>query len=243
MSKTIIKATDLVTKFGDLVVHNGLNFHIEEREIYGILGGSGSGKTVLLTELISLIRPTSGHIDFLGESLLTLDSKELKRIRMKYGVLFQFGALYSSLSVLENVTIGLSEYTKLPSKFVEELALFKLNMVGYPMDRVMLFPSEISGGMKKRVALARALALDPKILFLDEPTSGLDPASSRAFDELMLKLRELLGLSIVMVTHDKDTISTILDRFIIIKDCKVECEGAYKELLVSHPDLMKKFME
>jgi phospholipid/cholesterol/gamma-HCH transport system ATP-binding protein len=162
---------------------------------------------------------------------------------LQWGVLFQFGALFSSLSVLENVMIPLVEYTVLPKAFIEEIARMKLRMVGLPEHVGELAPSALSGGMKKRVGLARALALDPKLLFLDEPTSGLAPASSRAFDALIMTLRDLLGITIVMVTHDKDTIQTVLDRFVILGEGKVQAEGRYDTLTKTHPALMKRFME
>ncbi len=239
----MIEVRDIVTAFGDHVVHDGVSFSVKEGEIYGLLGGSGSGKTVLMREIILLNRPKSGEIRVGGKEILTLSESQKQALRLQWGVLFQFGALFSSLNVLENVMIPLQEYTDLPEDFIEEMARMKLRMVGLPEHAVYLAPSELSGGMKKRVGLARALALDPRILFLDEPTSGLDPASARAFDGLIMELRALLGITVVMVTHDKDTIEKVLDRFIILGQGKVQAEGSYKELLVRHPALMQRFME
>jgi len=239
----IVQAQNIVTAFGDHIVHDGVSFEINKGEIFGILGGSGSGKTTLMRQMILLHRPNQGVLKVLGTDLTNIDSEDAQKLRLRWGVLFQFGALFSSLSILENVMIPLQEYTDLPNSFIEELALLKIQMVGLDKKVADLYPSELSGGMVKRAALARALALDPEILFLDEPTSGLDPASARAFDNLILKLRSLLGITVVMVTHDKDTIAHALDRFIILGDKKIVAQGDYQTLLQSNPSLMKKFME
>ncbi|MBN2964908.1 ATP-binding cassette domain-containing protein [Sulfurospirillum sp. T05] len=239
----MVVVDNVVTAFGSHVVHNGVSLHVNKGEIFGLLGGSGSGKTVLMREMILLNQPRSGRIEVLGCSLATLDEAAKQALRLQWGVLFQFGALFSSLTVLENVMIPLQEYTALPRGFIEEMARMKLKMVGLPEHAASLWPSELSGGMKKRAGLARALALDPKLLFLDEPTSGLDPASARGFDTLILELRELLGITIVMVTHDKDTIRDVLDRFVILGEGKVQAQGSYTELMGTHSELMKRFME
>jgi len=239
----MVVVDNVVTAFGSHVVHNGVSLHVNKGEIFGLLGGSGSGKTVLMREMILLNQPRSGRIEVLGRSLATLDEAAKQALRLQWGVLFQFGALFSSLTVLENVMIPLQEYTALPRGFIEEMARMKLKMVGLPEHAASLWPSELSGGMKKRAGLARALALDPKLLFLDEPTSGLDPASARGFDTLILELRELLGITIVMVTHDKDTIRDVLDRFVILGEGKVQAQGSYTELMGTHSELMKRFME
>lgn len=239
----IIEVKDVVTKFGDNVVHDKVNLTINEGEIYGLLGGSGSGKTTLLREMILLQKIDSGKITVLGKDIINLTIKEEEELRTQWGVLFQFGALYSTLNVLENIMIPLREYTSLPDYFIKELALLKLKMVGLPAHSAYLYPSELSGGMKKRAGLARALILDPKILFLDEPTSGLDPASSREFDRLILKLQETLGMTIVMVTHDKDSIKNVLDRFTILQDQKVVFEGDIELLEKTNLKLLQKFTE
>lgn len=229
--KQIIKIEDVVTRFGRNVVHDRVSFSIKKGEIYGLLGGSGSGKSTLLREMIMLQKYNSGKVFILDKELKKISSKEKEALRKKWGVLFQFGALFSSLNVLENVGITLKEYTKLPKSLIEEIAHTKLKMVGLPPKAATLFPSELSGGMKKRVGLARALAMDPELLFLDEPTSGLDPASAEAFDRLIVELRNMLGLTVVMVTHDLDTIKNALDRFIIIHNKKILIEGNYEEAI------------
>jgi phospholipid/cholesterol/gamma-HCH transport system ATP-binding protein len=239
----IIEAKDIVTRFDDKIVHNGVSFHIKKGEIYGLLGGSGSGKTTLLRQMILLQKPTNGQMIVLGKDINKLSLREENELRQKWGVLFQFGALFSSITVLENIMLPLKEYTKLPDSFIEELAFLKLKMVGLSKESAYLYPSQLSGGMKKRAALARALALDPEVLFLDEPTSGLDPSSARALDKLILQLREYLDITIVMVTHDKDTISNVLDRFIILGDGKVQAEDSLENLKKTNLELIKEFLE
>lgn len=241
--KNIIEAKDIITRFGQKVVHNKVSLSIKEGEIFGLLGGSGSGKSTLLREMILLQNYQDGKMSVLGKDLKSLDDENKMALRTKWGVLFQFGALFSSLNVIENISFGLKEYTNLSKLAIKKAAFMKLSMVGLSVDSAYLFPSELSGGMKKRVGLARALALDPKILFLDEPTSGLDPKSARAFDELILALRETLGITVVMVTHDKDTIANVLDRFIILGDKKVLFEGDISELKQSSDENLREFLK
>jgi phospholipid/cholesterol/gamma-HCH transport system ATP-binding protein len=238
----IIEGAHIVTKFDENIVHDDISFHINKGEIFGMLGGSGSGKTTLLREMILLQEYASGTLSVLGEDLKNLSSKEEMRLRSKWGVLFQFGALFSSLNVLDNISLSLQEYTHLSAKSIKQAALMKLKMVGLPLNAAYQFPSELSGGMKKRVGLARALIQDPKLLFLDEPTSGLDPKSARAFDELIVALRDTLGISVIMVTHDKDTISTVLDRFIVLGNKKIQFEGGMKELRQSNDENLREFI-
>ena len=238
----IVQAQYIVTKFGDKVVHDGVSFDVKEGEIFGLLGGSGSGKSTLMREMIFLQKYYSGTMKVLGKDLSLLDEVSKHEMRLKYGVLFQFGALFSSLNVLENISVGLKEYTNLSQKAITEASLMKLQMVGLSPQNAYLYPSELSGGMKKRVGLARALALDPKILLLDEPTSGLDPKSARAFDDLIRNLRDTLGISVIMVTHDKDTIADLLDRFIILKDRKVAFAGNIEELSKSEDKDLREFL-
>ena len=214
----IIKATDLTTKFGDRVIHDGLNFHINEAEIYGLLGGSGTGKSTLMKTMIYLKEPSAGKVEMLGRDLWSLDEAARQEIKLACSVMFQFGALYTSMNVLENIYILLKEYSGMSERSMREIAMFWLQKVGLSENVALQYPSELSGGMKKRVAMARALVLSPKILFLDEPNSGLDPSSARAFDELVVELRDTLGVTVVMVTHDIDSICTILDRFLILQD-------------------------
>ena len=229
MSKIIIKVKDVTTKFGKHLVHDKISIDVKEGEIYGILGGSGSGKTTLLREIIMLQKFQSGSIEILGKKIGQMSHDDIIWLKKNWSVLFQFGALYSSLNVLENVSIPLIEYTNLPKEVITEIALSKLKMAGLKKEATYLFPSELSGGMKKRAALARALVMDPKILFLDEPTSGLDPVGAENFDILIKEIATLLKLTVVLVTHDLHTIEHVLDRFCIIYDKKILFEGTLDE--------------
>lgn len=233
---SLIRVENIVTVLGENLIHDGLNCSVNENEIYALLGGSGSGKSTLMREMIMLETPQSGRIEVLGYDLATLSYAQAQELRSHWGVLFQSGALYSSLSVGENIALLYKEYTDFSPKLIQELIKLKINLVGLPPHVIHLYPSQLSGGMVKRAALARALALDPKLLFLDEPTSGLDPISSRQFDSLILELRDLLGLSIVLVTHDLDTIHHIVDRFALLGEKKVVAEGTLEEVLsIDHP--------
>ena len=227
----IIKATDLTTKFGDRVIHDGLNFHVNEAEIYGLLGGSGTGKSTLMKTMIYLKEPSAGKVEMLGRDLWSLDEAARQEMKLACSVMFQFGALYTSMNVLENIYILLKEYSGMSERSMREIAMFWLQKVGLSENVALQYPSELSGGMTKRVAMARALVLSPKILFLDEPNSGLDPSSARAFDELVVELRDTLGVTVVMVTHDIDSICTILDRFLILQDKKIAFEGTFEQLM------------
>ncbi len=229
MNKDIIEVKDVTTKFGKHVVHDKISISVREGEIYGILGGSGSGKTTLLREIILLQKFQSGSIEVLGKKIGQMSHADIIWLKKNWSVLFQFGALYSSLNVLENVSIPLIEYTNLPKEVITEIALSKLKMAGLKKEATYLFPSELSGGMKKRAALARALVMDPKILFLDEPTSGLDPVGAENFDILIKEIATLLKLTVVIVTHDLHTIEHVLDRFCIIYDKKILFEGTLDE--------------
>jgi len=238
----IVQMTNIITEFGANRIHDGVSFSINRGEIFGLLGGSGAGKSTLLRQMIMLQSPSKGSISLLGKQLQQLNKKEQHKIRLQWGVLFQFGALFSSLNVLENVSVGLKEYTQVPPALIEEIAHTKIKMVGLPAHAAYLYPSELSGGMKKRVGLARALAMEPKLLFLDEPTSGLDPSSARAFDQLISELKHMLNLTIVMVTHDLDTIEYVLDRFIILHQKKVLLEGNMADAeRLNHPFLSEFF--
>jgi phospholipid/cholesterol/gamma-HCH transport system ATP-binding protein len=240
---SIIKAKEIVTKFDSNVIHDKISFEVNEGEIFGILGGSGSGKTTILREIILLGEYQSGEYEVLGKNLKNLSDSQKHDLMSNWGVLFQFGALFSSLNVIENISIALKEYTNLTNDMILKSALTKLSMVGLPSKSAYLYPSELSGGMKKRVGLARALIRDPKILFLDEPTSGLDPKSARDFDELIVALRDTLGITVVMVTHDKETIKSSLDRFIILGDKKIKFEGTFSELKKSQDESLREFWE
>lgn len=226
----IIEVKNTKTIFGTKVVHDGLNLTIPQGSIYGIIGPSGCGKTTLLRQMLLLQPLNGGRIDILGYNVSKITTSEAMELKKYWGVLFQYSALYSSLNLKENIALPLVEYTTLPTKLIDEIVDFKLSIVGLKNSDALLYPSEISGGMKKKAALARALALDPKILFLDEPTSGLDPISAREFDKLIVKLRDLLNLSVIMVSHDLESILNTLDLVAIIDQKKIIYEGDLKSL-------------
>lgn len=233
---------NVVTEFGVNRVHDGVSLHVDQGEIYGLLGGSGSGKTTLLKEMIMLLAPKMGEITILGQNILTSSDKDKDFLRRQWGVLFQNGALFSSLTVAENVAISLKEYTDIPASLINDIVSMKISMVGLPPHVASLYPAELSGGMIKRASLARALAMDPKLLFLDEPTSGLDPVGAAAFDQLILQLRDMLELTIVMVTHDLDSIWTTVDRLAVLGEKKVLVEGTLDDVIKSeHPDIKAFF--
>lgn len=225
MMSTVIEVKNVKTVFGSRTIHESLNLNIQSGEIYGLLGPSGCGKTTLMREMVMLQKYHSGNINILGFDLSNISSADAQKLRREWGVLFQAGALFSSLSIKENIALPLQEYTDLSEAMIEEIVRFKINLVGLKNSDANLYPSQISGGMKKKAGLARALAMDPKLLFLDEPTSGLDPISAREFDALILELRALLGLTIVMVSHDLQSIYDTLDRVAIIDHKKIAYEG------------------
>ena len=238
----VVEVKDLVTVLGGKMIHKGINLSVNKGEIYAIVGGSGSGKTVLLRELIMLLKPIKGTIKVLGYDLSDLSPRDIRELRSRWGVLFQFGGLISSLTVSQNVALPLLEFTRIPRNLIDELVSIKLKLANFPLDFACAFPSEISGGMKKRAALARALALDPEILFLDEPTSGLDPVASAYFDRTIKELRDLLGLTVVLVTHDLDTIESIVDRMVVLLEGEVLVEGTPQEVArFPHPWIQDYF--
>ncbi len=238
----VIEVRELVTRFGDNLVHDGVSLCVGRGEIYGLMGGSGSGKSTLLRTIIGLLRPQGGAIRVLGLDPWHLDHRQADWLRRHWGVLFQSGALYSSLTVAQNIGLPLREYTRLPPDLIEEIVHMKIRMVGLPERAAGLHPAQLSGGMVKRAALARALALDPQLLFLDEPTSGLDPVGAEAFDRLIRQLRDSLGLTVMMVTHDLDSIFTIVDRFAVLGDRKVVAEGTLDEVMATpHPVIQQFF--
>lgn len=222
---TVIEVRDLLNRFGTQTVHEHLDLDVRRGEILGVVGGSGSGKSVLLRTIIGLVRPLAGSVRVFGENLLALDGERRSRIERRFGVLFQRGALFSSLTVAENVALPLLEHAGLDREDAAHIAGVKLALAGLPRDAAHKPPSALSGGMIKRAALARALALDPEILFLDEPTAGLDPISAAAFDQLLLTLRDALGLTVFLVTHDLDTLHTVCDRIAVLSQRKVLAIG------------------
>ena len=237
----IIKIENLSTAFGENIVHNNISFSINEKEIFGVLGGSGSGKTVLVKQIVMLNEIQKGTIKIFDKDISNLSLEENQEIKQQFSYLFQFGALYSFLNVIENISVMLKEYTNLPSDLIEKIAYTNLEIVGLPKNCAKLYPSQISGGMKKRVALARSLALEPKILFLDEPTSGLDPSSTQKINELILYLRDVLNMTVVIITHDLETIKTVLDRFVILKK-DIIFNGNIKEAMNSDDEFIKDFL-
>ena len=235
-----ITVRGLVTRFGAQTIHDGLDLTVERGEILGVVGGSGSGKTVLLRTIIGLQHPTEGEVTLLGETV-AWDGSTTARLAGRFGMLFQDGALFSALTVAQNIQVPMRERGDIPPMLMAELARLKIELVGLPADAGGKFPAQLSGGMKKRAGLARALALDPDVVFLDEPTAGLDPIGASAFDELILDLRRALGLTVVMVTHDLDSLARICDRIAVLVDRRIRV-GTMAELTADpHPWIQEYF--
>jgi phospholipid/cholesterol/gamma-HCH transport system ATP-binding protein len=234
MLQPIIQVRGLRNRFGEQVVHNGLDLDVRPGEILGVVGGSGTGKSVLMRSIIGLQPFEAGEVQLLGTRTDTLDDDGWRILQRQYGVLFQNGALFSSLTVAENIEVPLREHARLDPPLMREIAEYKLAMVGLGREALGKFPSELSGGMRKRAALARALALDPKLLFLDEPTSGLDPIGAAAFDTLIRDLTDALGLTVFLITHDLDTLHAICDRVAVLADTRVLINAPIAALL-DHP--------
>ena len=239
----VITVEGIVTRFGERTIHDGVNLHINKNEIYGILGESGSGKSVLMKEMIMLLEPNEGRVSVLGKELNGISFKDAQSLRTDWGVLFQFGALFSSLTIAENIAVQLKEYTNISDMMCDKLVSSKLALVGLEPHVGALYPSELSGGMVKRAALARALAIEPKLLFLDEPTSGLDPIGARNFDALIVELRDLLGITVVMITHDLESIFSIVDRMAVLADKHVVAEGSIESVLQSKHPFVEEFFK
>ncbi|SFZ98265.1 Methionine ABC transporter ATP-binding protein [hydrothermal vent metagenome] len=240
---SVIEVKNIVTKFGERTIHDGLSLNIKKNEIYGILGESGSGKSVLMKEMIMLLEPSAGEVTVLGKNLNTISFNEAQNLRREWGILFQFGALYSSMTIAENIEVQLKEYTSISKSMRDKLVHSKIQLVGLEPHVASLYPSELSGGMVKRAALARALAMEPKLLFLDEPTSGLDPVGARNFDNLIVELRDLLGITVVMITHDLDSIFSIVDRMAVLADKHVVAEGTLENVLQSQHPFVEEFFK
>lgn len=238
---SLIKVENLSTSFDNNIIHENISFDIKKNEIFGILGGSGSGKTTLVRQMVLLQKIQKGKINIFHKNISTLNLKQTQEFKQEFSFLFQFGALFSFLNVLDNISVTLKEYTNLPSDLIKKVAFTKLKMVGLPTHCATLFPSELSGGMKKRVALARAISMDPKILFLDEPTSGLDPASTKSLNILIKDLRDMLDLTVVIITHDLGTITDTLDKFILLDNKKILFNGTFKEALKNNNKRIQNF--
>jgi phospholipid/cholesterol/gamma-HCH transport system ATP-binding protein len=239
----VISVRGLKNCFGEQVVHEHLDLDVKRGEILGVVGGSGTGKSVLMRSIIGLQTPEEGEITVFGEHTIGREETEATEIRKRWGVLFQGGALFSTLTVAENVEVPIKEfYPTLSEVLVDEIAAYKVVMTGLPPDAGPKYPAELSGGMRKRAGLARALALDPELIFLDEPTAGLDPIGAAAFDDLTLSLQRTMGLTVFLITHDLDTLYAICDRVAVLADKKVIAVGTIDELLaLDHPWIQEYF--
>ncbi len=239
----VISVHGLKNSFGEQIVHEGLDVEVKRGEIFGVVGGSGTGKSVLMRSIIGLQVPDEGEITVFGENTIDRDETDATNIRKRWGVLFQGGALFSTLTVAENTQVPLREfYPGLGQTLLDEIAAYKVVMTGLPPDAGPKYPAELSGGMRKRAGLARALALDPELLFLDEPTAGLDPIGAAAFDELIASLQKTMGLTVFLITHDLDTLYAICDRVAVLADQKVIAVGTIDELLaLDHPWIQEYF--
>ena len=241
-TENVIEVRGLKNSFGTQTVHEDLDLDVRRGEILGVVGGSGTGKSVLMRSIIGLQPPDAGEVTVFGEPMIGRGEEEAKDIRRRWGILFQGAALFSTLTVAENVQVPIREYyPKLDQKLLDEIASYKIVMSGLPVLAGPKFPSELSGGMKKRAGIARALALDPDLIFLDEPTAGLDPIGAAAFDELIRELRDALGLTVFIITHDLDTLYAICDRVAVLADKKVVAIGTIPELLALDHEWIQEY--
>lgn len=244
MDDPVIEIQGLKNFLGGQWVHTDVNLTVEQGEILAIIGGSGSGKTTIIRCLLMLLKPTAGHIKVFGEDILTIDEHKANLLRRRWGMLFQHSALFSALTVLENVMFPMKEFTQLDHEFIQELAMLKVVLSGLSVEAAGKYPSELSGGMQRRAAAARALAMDPELLFLDEPTTGLDPRSARLFDDLVVFLRNTLNLTIVMVSHDIESLKRTTDRVAFIGEGKILAVEPIKELMKNkHPLIVDYFSQ
>jgi phospholipid/cholesterol/gamma-HCH transport system ATP-binding protein len=242
-AQPIIQIEGLSTRFGDLVVHDKLGMDVQAGEIIALVGGSGSGKTTLLRQVLGLEKPAAGTVRVFGVDVHHADAATLQRLRQRWGMLFQHGALFSALSAFDNVAQPMRELRVLPEELIRDAALLKLQMVDIPPAQAMRMPADLSGGMVKRVALARALALEPELLFLDEPTAGLDPALSESFVQLIAMLHREMHLTVVMVTHDLDTLLALATRIAVLADKRLVAYGSAEEVVrVDHPFIAEYFL-
>lgn len=242
-SEAVVAVRDLSMRFGRKVVLRDLDLDVERGETLAIVGASGSGKSTLLRQMVMLQRPTAGTVKLLGEDVTSIRRSIRMRLRRRIGVLFQNGALFSDMTVLENVGLPLREHTRLSTELIDEISCVKLSLAGLVAEDVLLYPSQLSGGMRKRAALARAIALDPEVLFLDEPTSGLDPLSADAFDELIIELKSALGPTIVIVTHDMDSLWRVADRVVLLGQARILATGTMTELARSKDKEVMRFFQ
>jgi phospholipid/cholesterol/gamma-HCH transport system ATP-binding protein len=237
----VIRVRGLITRFGTQTIHDGIDLAVRRGEVLGIVGGSGTGKSVLLRTIIGLQHPAAGNVEVLGGDILRIDDEGRRQLEQRFGVLFQDGALFSSLTVAQNIEVPLREHCPMPEPLMAELAATKIAIAGLPEDAAQKFPAQLSGGMRKRAGLARALALDPEILFLDEPTSGLDPIAAAEFDRLIGDLKAGLGLTVVMATHDLDSLFAICDRVAVLVDKKLRIGTLAQHLRDPHPWIQAYF--
>ena len=237
----VVEAHDLGVQYGDKRVLEGISVRIRRGEVLAIVGGSGSGKSTLMRQLALLATPTEGSVRLFGDDIAAMNEKQLNQLRQRMGVMFQHGALFGDQTVLENVSLPLREHTRLSQALIEQIAMLKIAMAGLQPDSAALFPNQLSGGMRKRAAVARSIALEPEILFLDEPSSGLDPISADAIDELVLELRAALGLTVILVTHDMSSLWRVADRILFLANAKIAAEGTIAELVGSDNELAREF--